>query len=158
MYKEHNNPWTIRIPFLCSPLKAENESKRQNLPYYPKTKQSCRAGFRVWVCVTDSTGTKPKPCSGLCSAGHTTILRFPSFYVGFLEKPFVAVPWPGSRMPQHWDLDKGSGHIHKSKEAKSHPNPGGLGEASTHHQNHEYFEVTYERHASKSEVQQKKGE
>lgn len=59
-------------------------------------------------------------------------------------------------MPQHWDLDKGSGHIHKSKNSKSHQSPGGLEEASTHNQNNEYFEVTYERQASKSGVQQKK--
>lgn len=59
-------------------------------------------------------------------------------------------------MPQHRDLDKLSGHIHKSKEAKSHPRPGRLGEASTHDQNNEYFEIIYERQASKSGVQQKK--
>lgn len=59
-------------------------------------------------------------------------------------------------MPQHWDLDKGSGHIHRSKKPKSHQSPGGLEEASTHNQNNEYFEVTYERQASKSGVQQKK--
>lgn len=127
-------------------------------PLLPKTKQKLQTWLQGCGFVL-LPSQEQSPALILASAQLATPAHwdFHNFIWDFWKNLLLQFPdlAQGCHNIEIWIRDLAT--LTRAKKPKSHPSPAGLGEASTHNQNNEYFEVTYERHASESGVQQKKG-